>query len=217
MDVSVLIEEGMVGFLHSYGMLALLSTFKVILLPILMPMCFKMMGVSWHFTGFYSHLETALQYRFWTLLRRLHALSDKAWMVLGDFNEILALEEKQGREDRSFHQMVGFRDVLANCSLMDLGFLCPEFTWSNRQEDDDLVRVRLDRGLATSEWKLLFLNSSVRHLITANSDHLCLLVDLASSMVLVRRKKKGRLFRFDNIWVREEGCEEAIGEAWGCS
>jgi hypothetical protein len=112
-------------------------------------------------------------------------------MVLGDFNEILALKEKQGCEDKSFHQMARFRDVLANCSLMDFGFLGPEFTWSNRREDDDLVRVQLDRGLATSEWKLLFPNSSVRYLKIANSNHLCLLVDLASGTVLVRRKKKG--------------------------
>jgi hypothetical protein len=148
-------------------------------------------GVSRCFTGFYGHPKTALRYLSWALLLSFHALSDKPWMVLGDFNEILALKEKQGCEDKSFHQMARFRDVLANCSLMDFGFLGPEFTWSNRREDDDLVRVQLDRGLATSEWKLLFPNSSVRYLKIANSNHLCLLVDLASGTVLVRRKKKG--------------------------
>ncbi len=49
-------------------------------------------------------------------------------MLLGDFNEIVALEEKCGRDDQSLVQMASFRDVLADCGLEDLGFLGPEFT-----------------------------------------------------------------------------------------
>jgi hypothetical protein len=79
-------------------------------------------GISRCFTGFYGHPKTALQYLSWALLLSFHALSDKPWVVLGDFNEILALKEKQGCEDKSFHQMAGFQDVLTNCSLMDFGF-----------------------------------------------------------------------------------------------
>jgi hypothetical protein len=45
------------------------------------------------------------------------------WLLLGDFNEIVALEEKFGREDRSFRQMARFREALADCSLVDLGLL----------------------------------------------------------------------------------------------
>ena len=97
--------------------------------------------VAWWFTGFYGHPETALRYRSWSLLRRLHGLIDKPWLLLGDFNEIVALEEKFGREDRSFRQMTGFREALSDCSLTDLGFVGPEFTWSNNRKDDDLVRV----------------------------------------------------------------------------
>ena len=82
----------------------------------------------------------------WALLRQLYALADLPWVLIGDFNEISALEEKYGREDRSLRQMANFREALSDCSLMDLGFIGSEFTWSNNREDEFLVRVRLDPG-----------------------------------------------------------------------
>jgi hypothetical protein len=71
------------------------------------------------------------------------------WLVLGDFNEITALEEKFGRDDRNLHQMVAFCDALTDCTLLDLGFIGPLFTWTNCRVNGDLVRVRLDRELLT--------------------------------------------------------------------
>jgi hypothetical protein len=173
-------------------------------------------GVAWRLTGFYGHPKTALRYRSWSLLRRLHGLSDKPWLLLGDFNKIVALEEKFGREDRSFRQMAGFRGALSDCSLMDLGFVGPEFTWSNNRKDDDLVQVRLDRGVASQEWRSLFPEATVRHVSVVHSDHLGLLLELVPCMPQVR-KKKNRLFHFDHTWVREEDCEGVIAEAWNSS
>ena len=91
----------------------------------------------------------AFRARSWSLLRRLHEFNDWLWMLLGDFNEIVALEEKYGCEDRSLRQMAGFQEALTDCSLMDLGFLGSEFTWTNNCEDEALFRVRLDRGVVT--------------------------------------------------------------------
>ena len=64
------------------------------------------------------------------------------------FNEITRLEEKAGREDQNANQMAAFREALLDCSLQDMGFTGTEFTWSNNRENGDLVRVRLDRGVA---------------------------------------------------------------------
>ena len=98
-------------------------------------------GVRWRVTGFYGNPETALRHRSWALLRRLQTMSVRPWLLLGDFNKIVALDEKHGREDKCLRQMAGFRDVLTDCSLLDLGFIGPEFTWSNRREDEELVQV----------------------------------------------------------------------------
>uniref|UniRef100_A0A2N9I6M1 CCHC-type domain-containing protein n=1 Tax=Fagus sylvatica TaxID=28930 RepID=A0A2N9I6M1_FAGSY len=170
-------------------------------------------GVTWRFTGFYGHPEAGLRVRSWALLRQLYALADLPWVLIGDFNEISALEEKYGREDRSLRQMANFREVLLDCSLMDLGFIGSEFTWSNNREDEALVRVRLDRGVASQTWQSLFPNATVNHITFVNSDHMALLMDMTPCQQQPRRKKH-KMFRFDHTWIREEGCEDAIAEAW---
>ena len=135
-------------------------------------------GVPWRFTGFCGHPETGLHSRSWSLLRRLQALSNRPWVVLGDFNEIEELDEKYGRADRGLSQMVGFREVLSDCALSNLGFIGPEYTWSNNREDAGLVRVCLDRGVAMQEWKGLFSQAIICHLTIVHSDHMGLLLDL---------------------------------------
>lgn len=49
----------------------------------------------------------------------------------GDFNEILRFNIKRGGRPRPESQMEAFKNVLLDCSLSDLGFDGPKFTWWN--------------------------------------------------------------------------------------
>ena len=109
--------------------------------------------------------------------------------------------------------MAAFREVLADCSLQDLGFQGAAFTWSNRRLSGDLVRVRLDRSVANTEWISLFPNARVQHIVVAASDHMGLLIHMDPAQAPNICRKKIR-FRFEHMWVREAGCEEAIREGW---
>lgn len=51
-------------------------------------------GFWWRITGFYGYPEVARRHLSWSLLRQLHSLSTLPWMVFGDFNEIVSLDEK---------------------------------------------------------------------------------------------------------------------------
>ena len=46
--------------------------------------------------------------------------------------------------------MTAFREALTDCSLIDIGFTGPAFTWSNKRENNELVRARLDKCVANS-------------------------------------------------------------------
>jgi hypothetical protein len=173
-------------------------------------------GLMWRFTGFYGHPERGLRESSWAMLRQLCSVRNLPWLVLGDFNEVTALEEQWGRLDRSLPHMAAFRGALSDCSLQDLGYQGPAFTWSNRCEDGALVRARLDRCVANHDWLSIFPNYQVHHAVIASSDHLGLLVLMNTPQASTFGKRK-RLFRFEHMWVREPGCEEAIKAAWSCS
>uniref|UniRef100_A0A2N9G5C3 CCHC-type domain-containing protein n=1 Tax=Fagus sylvatica TaxID=28930 RepID=A0A2N9G5C3_FAGSY len=173
-------------------------------------------GLKWRVTGFYGNPVRGLRGSSWALLRHLCSTRSLPWLVLGDFNEVTSLGEQWGRIDRSLPQMAAFRDVLADCSLQDLGFQGPAFSWSNRREDGALVRARLDRCVANNDWLSLFPNHQVHHVVIAASDHMGLMVVLNPPQVVPNGKRK-RLFRFEHIWIRDLGCKDAIKEAWSCS
>ena len=135
------------------------------------------------------------------------------WLVAGDFNEIRAMVEKEGRLFRNPRQMVAFREVLSDCSLQDLGFQGAEFTWNNNCEYTAFVHERLDRGVANSDWMVWFPRVVVCHNSFASSDHMGILIDLMPMPPMNQRKQR-KLFHFDHTCLREEGCEPVINAAW---
>jgi hypothetical protein len=170
-------------------------------------------GLRWRATGFYGHPEKGLCDHSWALLRHLWGIRNLPWLVFGDFNEITALNEQWGRIDCNLAQMAAFREALSDCFLQDLGFHGAAFTWSNRRLSGELVRVCLDRSVANAEWISLFPNARVHHVVVAASDHMGLLISMDPAQAPNSCRKKKR-FRFEHMWVREVGCEDAIREGW---
>ena len=109
-------------------------------------------GVSWRLTGIYGHPEKLKRIETWNLMRLFHQQATLPWICIGDFNEILSANEKQGGEPGSEWQMANFREVLDDCRLRDMGFKGARFTWCNRRDEQDRLYVRLDRGVANQEW-----------------------------------------------------------------
>lgn len=73
---------------------------------------------------------------------------DKKWMIMGNFNEILDIEEHSEFET-SPRLPVGMRDfqeVASYCGLTDMGYQRPKFTWCNKREEG-LICKKLDRVL----------------------------------------------------------------------
>ena len=110
--------------------------------------------------------------------------------------------------------MAAFREVISDCQLQDLGYSGPDFTWLNRRENGALVLVRLDRCLADGDWLRFFPRVQVSHIMVSSSDHMGLMTHLDPHMNPPIGTRRKRRFRFEHIWVRERGCEEAIREAW---
>ena len=167
---------------------------------------------AWQFTGFYGDPETANRESSWSLLRLLSQRSNLPWVCIGDFNEILFAEEKQGWLIRPERQMQGFRDALDYCRLRDLGFNGFLYTWCNRRPGGQNVWIRLDREVASVEWILRFPTARIHHLDAFHSDHKSLL--LCSNSEFKRFYRKGRPFRFEAMWLKDNSCKGVIRDSW---
>ncbi|KAK9666078.1 hypothetical protein RND81_14G158900 [Saponaria officinalis] len=138
-------------------------------------------------------------------------LSNLPWLVVGDFNKILYDHEKKGGAPRSQREMDDFRLAIDDCGLIDIGFTGEKFTWWNKRSEPDDIFERLDRGLASPEWVDTFPAINLTHLKRDRSDHIPLKLCRGG----VPKKRRNMQFRFEDMWLSSEKCEEVVREAWG--
>ena len=117
----------------------------------------------------------------WKLLRNLHTRSSLPWMCIGDYNEILTFEEKNGTNSRPLPPMLEVQSTLLFCGLIDLGYSGFLFTWQNGRFRAAYVEERLDSACASLGWSKLFPTEKVCHLTASYFDHDPILLDIATS------------------------------------
>ena len=113
-------------------------------------------GFVWFFTGFYGWPEAQLKEKSWQLMEHLRSFVNGAWLCAGDFNAILNSAEKLSLRPPNSAEIDAFRNVLDSCSLEDLGYRGYTYTWSNKRPGDANTKLRLDRAVATMEWRVNF-------------------------------------------------------------
>ena len=90
---------------------------------------------EWRFIGFYREQETHRRVEAWSTLKGLNTQQNIHWLCARDFNELTKQDKKLGGALQSQNQMQLFRDVIDECSLMDLRFVVPKYTWSKHFEN----------------------------------------------------------------------------------
>lgn len=105
------------------------------------------------------------------------------------------------------------RNTLDICSLIDLGFEGHPFTWTNKRELEENIQWRLDRAVATEEFINRFSPIRVLHLPRYGSDHVPILIEL-QAVSLRSRKKRTRIFHFEEAWTKEVNSEDVIRNTW---
>lgn len=130
-------------------------------------------------------------------------------LVAGDFNTILWSWEKKGRIDINSNQASIFNDFVTNFALCDMGFSGPTFTWNNRRYGLSYIQERLDRSLASYEWRLVYPNAVVLHLEDLASNHPPMIINFKPHM-----SKAKRFFKFDTRWVPVPETKHVIEDVW---
>ena len=164
----------------------------------------------WRFTSFYGHPQSHMRQQSWNLLEFLKNQFQLPWFCMGDFNEILSMNEKSGGAERSQSQMDKFRKVVNDCGFKDLGYLGPDFTWCNMQSGGSRMYLRLDRAFATIDWIDKFSEVKINHLVDSTSDHCVLYVVDPKAP----KRSNTRRFHFEAMWARNDECKSIIEAAW---
>ncbi|GAA0163293.1 hypothetical protein LIER_19192 [Lithospermum erythrorhizon] len=108
--------------------------------------------------------------------------------------------------------MENFRQADEDYGLFDLGYSGFSITWCNNYISPHSTRARLDRALASKDWKGYYLDAKVLHLSTNTSDHSPILLILGSQTQ--SRPAGPRRFRFEEGWCLFGESKEVVQQAW---
>ena len=92
----------------------------------------------------YGPPRRAKRKKIWAKVEDLAKSFSGPWAVMGDFNSIKGSKEKKGGQHVRESLINSLRDFINNTSAIDLDFIGPSFTWSNRSEGLANIRQRLD-------------------------------------------------------------------------
>ena len=95
--------------------------------------------------------------------------------------------------------------------MIDLGFVGPRFTWSNRRNINALIQERIDRFFTNPRWYASHLEARVTHLTRCVSDHCPILLETNpfNGYFLPRP------FKFQSFWLSDLSFLGVVQEAWG--
>ncbi|KAI3470716.1 hypothetical protein Pfo_027379, partial [Paulownia fortunei] len=122
------------------------------------------------------------------------------WIIGGDFNAILHLQERTGQNDNRLTSLNDFGDMITNRGFIDAGYEGSCFTWTNYR-----VWKRLDIILYSKDWLNLFQTTKVTHLPRIWSDHSPLLISTCFKCI-----RSVPSFRFLKMWTRHYLFLEAV-------
>ncbi|KAM0845547.1 hypothetical protein ACQ4PT_056296 [Festuca glaucescens] len=171
-------------------------------------------SAPWYATFVYGEPRRELRHIFWDLLRRLNHGRNGPWICCGDFNEVLCHDEHYGVRDRSDAQIELFRSCMEDCSLTDMGFSGPKFTWCNRRDAQSNVRVCLDRAVCNNDFLARFDACHVENVITTSSDHYAIVVDFDAAKDSQPRQPVQHSFRYEAMWCRADDYKATVEQAW---
>ncbi|XP_062114096.1 uncharacterized protein LOC133825124 [Humulus lupulus] len=99
-----------------------------------------------YITFVYGFNDELNRERLWKDIKGLASHIDEAWMILGDFNEILNQNERISKKVNK-KPSPSFWDCMIYCQMEDLKFSGCFYIWNNKQQPDDRVYSKIDRAL----------------------------------------------------------------------
>jgi hypothetical protein len=160
---------------------------------------------DWVCSGVYGPHSEESRLLCWEELSSIRQRWAVPWCIVGDFNAIRTLSERLGCT-RFNPFMHSFSDWIDSHNLIDLPLVGGCFTWSSGTTPPSMSRI--DRALISLDWEAHYSDVLLRLLPRPILDHHPLLM-VAGGMAGGKSS-----FKFENIWLKEEGFVDKVLNWW---
>lgn len=158
----------------------------------------------------YGYNEGKDRLPLWQDLIDLGQNSNVPWMCLGDFNAILSDSDRISRASPNLQDIDDFRQCLSLANLVELPFIGPKFSWSNKQLNGARIWSKIDRVLGNLDLIQNYPKIVIRFLDSEASDHTPTLVNFRNDF----RHGKSKPFKFLNSWLEQPSFASLLSQSW---
>lgn len=95
---------------------------------------------SWVLSVVYASPKPLCREDLWLYIKEMGAIITIPWLLIGDFNQPLEVQDKQGGRTVNWRQAYKLQNMVDSCQLMDLGYQGPKFTWFNCRQGGAAIR-----------------------------------------------------------------------------
>ncbi|XP_020685495.1 uncharacterized protein LOC110101776 [Dendrobium catenatum] len=163
----------------------------------------------WRIATVYGSIYVQKRKELWDMLNK-YSVEDVPMVIGGDFNCILAKEDKIGGRRFLFSQGPrNMKNCLMENDLHEVGFIDPKYTWCNNKSSGARILERLDRYFINFKAMSSSQRLVVRHLARIASDHYQIILNILDSFPQVKRNIK-----FEDCWVSYKASFAAVKKEW---
>lgn len=166
----------------------------------------KVSNIYFHTTFIYGFHSIGHRRPLWGKLIDLCPGPNMPWLLLGDFNSVLNIDERTNGAPVSSYEMRDLLDATILLGLLDTNSAGSLYTWSN-----GTVLSKLDRVMTNDAWVQAGFHSFTHYLpIGCLSDHAA-----AVSMFFEPGQQCNKMFQFFNMWAAHPDFLGIVQGIWG--
>lgn len=128
---------------------------------------------------------------------------------MGDFNNIINLDEKLGGDRNTHNHTVNFINFLNSINVVSIPSEGIPFTWTNKHKDNTVIYEKLDRAVANPTSLNLYPNMSLENLPIVGSNHGPIAITLSQKV-----NSGTKPFRFEAMWFSHDSLINIVKNAW---
>ncbi|XP_019256828.1 PREDICTED: uncharacterized protein LOC109235244 [Nicotiana attenuata] len=164
----------------------------------------KSRPVNFGFTAVYGLHTIKDRKPLWDKLRQINSIQQGPWLVMGDFNAVLHITDRQHGSEVQDMEMKDFKEYMMDTGMNELPSVGRDYTWTNNH-----TYSRIDKGLVNTEWMMIMPSMKIQVLKPLISDHSPLKL-----MITQGHTKKCRPFRFLNCIADHPQFIQLVQSAW---
>ncbi|CAL9225059.1 unnamed protein product [Arabidopsis halleri] len=130
----------------------------------------KFQNISSFLTFVYGAPNVEDRQKIWNEISSLGDSRDEAWLLMGDFNEIMDNSEKVGGPTRAEGTFIPFRSFVSQNGLWEVNHSGNSMSWRG-QRHTHFILSRLDRVLANTSWLESYPSGRCKYLRFEGSNH----------------------------------------------